>query len=124
MTGFKRTSLFHQMQCDLFPRKQKPDCVVGVGHIAPHEERHILLKPVVQFCFTYGVSRNFLYIFLYFKHQFPFFIASLVRFFNILNTISIFTFRSDVYFLKYLASLIFLLDPICIIGNKVEVKWS
>ena len=43
---------------------------VGVGRIAPDEERLVLLKPVVQFNFTYGVSGGFLYICLYFKNQF------------------------------------------------------
>ena len=43
---------------------------VGDGGIALVEERLVLLKPVVQFYFTYGVSRGFLYIYSYFKHQF------------------------------------------------------
>ena len=43
---------------------------VGVGRIAPDEERLVLLKPVVQFSFIYGVARGFLYICLYFNHQF------------------------------------------------------
>ena len=43
---------------------------VVVGHFVPDEERLILLKPFVQFYFTYGVSRGYLYIYLYFKHQF------------------------------------------------------
>ena len=34
---------------------------VGVGRIAPDDERLVLLKPGVQFSFTYGVSRGFLY---------------------------------------------------------------
>ena len=37
-----------------------------VGRIAPDEERLILLKPVVQFYFTYGVSRGFsIHLFVY-----------------------------------------------------------
>ena len=43
---------------------------VEVGRIALDEETLVLLKPVVQFSLTYGVSRGFLYICLYFKHQF------------------------------------------------------
>ena len=38
---------------------------VGVGRVAPDEERLVLLKPVFQFYFNYGVSRGFLYICLY-----------------------------------------------------------
>ena len=37
---------------------------VVIGRIAPDEERLILLKPVMQFYFTYGVSRGFQYIYL------------------------------------------------------------
>ena len=36
---------------------------VRVGRVAPDEERLVLLKPVMQFSFIYGVSRDFLYIF-------------------------------------------------------------
>ena len=43
---------------------------VVVECIAPDEERLVLLKPVVQFSFTYGVSRGLLYIFLYINQQF------------------------------------------------------
>ena len=32
---------------------------VGVDRSAPDEESLVLLKPVVQFYFTYGVSRGF-----------------------------------------------------------------
>ena len=32
---------------------------MGAGRITPNEERIVLLKPVVQFSFTYGVSRGF-----------------------------------------------------------------
>ena len=34
---------------------------LGVGRIATDEERLVLLKPVVQFSFTYGMSSGFLY---------------------------------------------------------------
>ena len=37
---------------------------VVVGRFAPDEERFVLLKPVVQFYFTCGVSRGFLCIYL------------------------------------------------------------
>ena len=37
---------------------------VVVGRFAPDEERLFLSKPVVQFSFTYGVSRG-IFIFLY-----------------------------------------------------------
>ena len=43
---------------------------VVVGRIEPHEERIVLQKPVVQIYFTYGVLRDFLYIYLYFKYIF------------------------------------------------------
>ena len=32
----------------------------GVGHVAPDEERLVLLKPVVNFSFIYGVLRGLL----------------------------------------------------------------
>ena len=51
---------------------------VGVGRIAPDEERLVLLKLVVQFCFTYDVSRGFLYICSYFKHQSLYFLIHYV----------------------------------------------
>ena len=34
---------------------------MGVGRIAPDEERLVLSKPFVKFSFTYGVSRGLLY---------------------------------------------------------------
>ena len=37
---------------------------VEVEHVAPDEERLVLSKPVVQFSFTYGVSRG-IFIFVY-----------------------------------------------------------
>ena len=33
---------------------------VGVGCIAPDEERLVLLKPIMHFSFTYGVLRGLL----------------------------------------------------------------
>ena len=39
-----------------------PSAFVVVGCFAPDEERLVLLKLVVQFHFTYGVPRSFLYI--------------------------------------------------------------
>ena len=38
---------------------------VVVGLFAPDEERLVLLKLVVQFYFTYDVSRGYLYIYLW-----------------------------------------------------------
>ena len=35
-----------------------------VGRFAPDEERLVLSKPVVQYSFTYGVSKVFLYLFI------------------------------------------------------------
>ena len=39
-----------------------------VGRIVPGEEMLVLSKPVMQFSFTYGVSRSVLYIYLYINH--------------------------------------------------------
>ena len=39
-----------------------PSAFVIVGRFAPDEERLVLSKPVVQFSFTYGVSRDIFYI--------------------------------------------------------------
>ena len=50
---------------------------MGVGRIAPDEERLVLLKPVVRFYFTYGVSRGFLNICLYFKLPVSLFIVKI-----------------------------------------------
>ena len=46
---------------------------VGVGRISPDEERLVLLKPVVQFYFSYGVSRGFSLYLLY--HNFAKFLC-------------------------------------------------
>ena len=35
---------------------------VEIGRIGPDEEKLLILKEIVQFSFTYGVSRGFLYI--------------------------------------------------------------
>ena len=40
-------------------RSQTGGDFVGVGRFAPDEERIVLLKAVVQFYFTYSVSRGF-----------------------------------------------------------------
>ena len=50
------------------PDEEMASAYMGVGRIAPDEERLVLLKPVVQFYFIYGVSRGYLCIYLYFKH--------------------------------------------------------
>ena len=42
---------------------------VGIGCIAPDEERLVLLKPVVQFYFIYDASKGFLCIYLYELHH-------------------------------------------------------
>ena len=54
-----------------------------IGRVAPDEERIVLLKPVEQFSFTYGVSKGFLYICLYFKHQFIYCDKKLILIMNI-----------------------------------------
>ena len=62
----KGQALLHQVRCDLLPRKQcLTSAFVVVGHIASDKERLVLLKPVMQFSFTYGASRGFLYICLH-----------------------------------------------------------
>ena len=43
--------------------KIMPSAFVVVGRFAPDEERLVLSKPVVQFSFTYGVSRG-IFIFI------------------------------------------------------------
>ena len=47
------------------PTPKKADIAsafVGVGCIAFHEEKLVLLKPVVQFSFAYGVSRRRIFL--------------------------------------------------------------
>ena len=65
--------LHHQVQYVQLLRKLKPNgaihpthmkaevAFVGVGRIAPDEERLVLLKLIVHFSFTYGVLRDLLY---------------------------------------------------------------
>ena len=59
----KEQAFLYQVQCVLLPRKLRlTSAFVGVWRIAPDKERLVLWKPVVQFSFSYGVSRGILYI--------------------------------------------------------------
>ena len=92
-TGFERTSFSSsgairptstKAEARLLKGKQKPES--EVGHIALDKERIVLSKPVVQFSFTYGVLKYFIYLFMP-----PFYIISVRNAFirNIINRYSL-----------------------------------
>ena len=54
-------------------------------YIVSDEERVVLSKPVVQFSFTYSVSRYF-YICLYINHQFLYLLSHHTSFFIVYNS--------------------------------------
>ena len=54
----------HRQKADSKKEDSLPSAFVVVGRFAANEERLVLSKPVVQFSFSYGVSRG-IFIFVY-----------------------------------------------------------